>query len=104
MSDKRYALYGDDPRTRVLVISMDHSHQIKEIKRKIANIKWIGEAYQKFRSWKTLLKFHQITNVILDCSSQDQNDEIFEELLNAKMISKIENPKWKSFSSQPQKM
>ena len=107
-SDPQHALFGDNPRTRVLVISKNPSHEIELIKTEngFKNIKWFGAVKQ--RSWEIFLKFHQITNVIIDWSRRDKNIKILSELLKANMIAKIQNPKWKSSSSssssQPQKM
>ena len=74
------ALYGNDKRTRIVVISDDPEEEIKIIKKREGKkITWIPEKYGENLNWKEKLKNNKATNVIIDLD-EERNNEVYNQL------------------------
>ena len=74
------ALYGNDKRTRIVVISDDPEEEIKIVKKREGKkITWIPEKYGENQNWKEKLINNKATNVIIDLD-EERNNEVFNQL------------------------
>ena len=92
ITDEYHAIYGDDCRTKVLVLSdlKNSENKVKEIN----SIKWVFEPYIKFKDWKEVVKCYNPTNIVIDCNSETINKEVYNDLGKNHFIERLQDNRY----------
>ena len=94
ITDKCHASYGDDCRTKVLVLSDLKNTETKVNAINTSQIKWVYEPYIKFKDWKQVVKCYKPTNIVIDYKSATINEEIFNDLWKNHFIKRLPDKRY----------
>ena len=110
VNDKKHARYGNDPRTRLVIIAKNPEAKKVQMQKSLSEqfqlsddkITWIPENYSETKEWAKILRDRAATNVLIDTDGGDTDSKVYQHLKDALLIGMLENPNWIKVNHQHQ--